>query len=267
MSRAVSNAEVVVSAVPSAAVRSLAHSVLKQIPGGAFIVSAAKGLEDRSLKTMTEIWAEELRDKTRVATLSGPSFAEEVLQGLPTAVTLAGYDEEATKEMLGVFHSDSFRVYLSGDVKGVEIGGAAKNIIAMAIGMVDGVELGANARAAVLTRGLAEIQRLVAASGGNPLTAIGLSGLGDLFLTSTGDLSRNRRVGLALARGEKLRDILRSLGQVAEGVETAPKIYQLAQNHDVEVPITREVNRVLCGESSVRESIATLLARAPKREQ
>ncbi|MCC6932744.1 MAG: NAD(P)-dependent glycerol-3-phosphate dehydrogenase [Deltaproteobacteria bacterium] len=264
--RSLAQAQLIVVSVPSFAYREVSEHLKKVKDREALIVSTGKGLEEESLSRLTEVIQHELSGYQRVVALSGPSFALEVLKGLPTAVVIAAADLEIAKEAATYFHHDYFRVYPSIDIIGVEIGGAIKNIIALAVGVVDGAGMGNNARAALVTRGLAEIQRLVVAMGGDKLTIVGLSGLGDLLLTSTGDLSRNRRAGLALGQGEKLSDVLTKIGQVVEGVQTAPKAKRLAEKYGVIMPIVDEMNKLLKGETTAKESIATLLARAPNVE-
>ena len=198
--------------------------------------------------------------------LSGPSFAQEVANGLPVALTLASNDIAWARAVAQACHGGGMRIYATRDLIGVELGGAMKNVLAIAAGVCDGLALGANARAALLTRGLAEMARLGVAIGAQPQTFMGLATLGDLILTATGDLSRNRRVGLALARGEKLNDIVRGLGHVAEGVATAPAIAQLAREAAVDVPITDSVCRLIAGEWSAQQAIIELMSREPKDE-
>ena len=263
---AVRGAEAIVVAVPSVAVRSVIQQIKQHIQPGAIVISAAKGLEGDTLKTMSAVIEEELGSSARVAALSGPSFAAEVIREYPTAVAVAARTKETAETAAKLFHQDIFRAYTSTDLVGVEIGGAIKNVIALAVGVVDGVGMGLNARAGLITRGLAEIQRLVVGMGGERQTVSGLSGLGDLLLTATGDLSRNRQVGLRLGRGEKLDDIISSLGQVAEAVVTAPKALELARKLNIDAPLTEEVVRVLRGERSINESVKALLSRAQKAE-
>ena len=263
---ALEGARTVVAAVPSFAMRSVAQQLKGKLVPGSLVVSVAKGLEDGTLKRMSEVLSEELHSEAEVAALSGPSFALEVLKGFPTAVTAAAPRIETAQRAAAFFHFDALRVYSSTDIVGVELGGAIKNVIALAVGVVDGVGMGLNARAALITRGLAEMQRLVVSLGGQPMTVAGLSGLGDLLLTATGDLSRNRRVGLRIGRGEELQAILKDIGQVAEGVETAHKVYELAARTGVNMPIVEEVNKILGGKTSVQESVHTLLSRAQTSE-
>ena len=215
---------------------------------------------------MHQVLEEELGNSKRILVLSGPSFAREVVLGLPTAVVLAGSDANFVKQGVALFHHGAFRVYSSQDVIGVELGGVVKNVIALATGMLDGVGFGNNARAALLTRGLAELQRLVLALGGEAATIGGLSGMGDLLLTATGDLSRNRQAGLRLGRGEKLEDVLLSIGQTVEGVETAAILFQLAEEKQVSVPIIEQIYLLVSGKTSVTEAAKSLLSREPKEE-
>lgn len=260
-SASLTEAEVYVIAVPSVAVREVCRRLLSDIKriAPSVLVCAAKGLESGTLKRMSEVISEETGFEAVI--LSGPSFAREVIEGKPTAVTIASRDENFLKVAQSCFHHGKFRVYPSNDVIGVELGGTVKNVIALASGIIDGEALGLNARAALLTRGLAEMQRLALALGAQSDTLWGLSGLGDLLLTATGDLSRNRRVGLALGQGKKLKEALEEIGQVAEGVEAAPVVLALARRHAVEVPITEEVVQILAGKSTVEDSTERLFAR------
>jgi glycerol-3-phosphate dehydrogenase (NAD(P)+) len=198
--------------------------------------------------------------------LSGPSFAQEVAAGLPVALTLASQDLVWARTVAQACHGAGLRVYATNDLVGVELGGAMKNVLAIAAGVCDGLALGANARAALLTRGLAEMSRLGVAIGAQASTFMGLATLGDLILTATGDLSRNRRVGLALAAGERIETILRDLGHVAEGVTTAPALLKLAQAHSVDVPITQSVAQLLSGQCSAKQAIDNLMSREPRDE-
>jgi glycerol-3-phosphate dehydrogenase (NAD(P)+) len=201
-----------------------------------------------------------------VGALSGPSFAQEVAQGLPVALTLASADAALRSFGVTALHHGAMRIYATPDVIGVEVGGAVKNVLAIATGVSDGMGLGHNARAALITRGLAELARLGVALGGQPETFMGLSGLGDLVLTATGDLSRNRRVGLALAQGKSLNDVVAGLGHVAEGVHTAQIALQIARAHRVSMPITEAVSRLLDGKITAREALTGLLQRQPRSE-
>ncbi len=230
------------------------------------VVWACKGLEQASGKLPHQVVAEALGDHAECGTLSGPSFALEVAQGRPTALTLAARDVGFAKRMARELHHPTLRVYFSTDLAGVEISGAVKNVMAIAAGISDGLGLGLNARAALITRGLAELSRLGLALGGRTETFMGLAGAGDLILTCTGDLSRNRSVGMHLARGEPLDAILKQLGHVAEGVYSASAIEALATEKKVDMPITRAVCAVLFRGTSPRDAVQQLLARDPREE-
>ena len=249
--------------------REVAHE-LAQLLGArlkdVLVVSTSKGVENKTLAPMSRVLEEELGSEAHIAVLSGPSFALEVAKGKPTAVTAASKVEKVAEQVAELFHYDNFRIYTSTDVAGVEFGGVYKNIIAIAAGVVDGLDMGANARAALITRGLAEMQRVVVALGGKPVTVTGLSGLGDLLLTATGDLSRNRQVGLRLARGEQLEQILGTLGAVAEGVKSTFNVREIAHRLQVSAPITEEVAKLLEGKRSAKESAGALLSRARRSE-
>ncbi len=260
---AVSNAELVMVATPTAALRDM---LAKLAPTQKPVVWLCKGFEPESAELPHQIAAEVLNPGSARGVLSGPSFALEVARGLPTALTLASADAAFSQATARALHGVRLRVYFSTDIAGVEIGGAVKNVMAIATGIADGLGLGANARAALITRGLAEITRLGVKLGGRPETFTGLTGAGDLILTCTGELSRNRRVGLALAQGRKLDDILRELGHVAEGVHTAAAVEKRALQLGIEMPITRAVCAVLFGGVSPREAVEQLLARDPKGE-
>ena len=266
LAEAIADADMVVFAVPAPALPEVLAKAKPAFTKETLVISTAKGLHEHTLEPMSTVLEKELGALVRVAVLSGPSFAREVLLGLPTAVTMAARTIETANAAAGYFQMDCFRVYTSLDVAGVEFGGVVKNVIALAAGVVEGMGMGSNARAALITRGLVEMQRLSIALGGAPNTTMGLSGLGDLFLTATGDLSRNRQVGLRLGRGEKLPDILSSLGQVAEAVKVAPKIAELARRHHVRTPIIEEVDKILAGTSRVEDSVRTLLSRTPGAE-
>jgi len=256
-------AELVLVATPTAALRDM---LTRLAPTQKRVVWLCKGFEPESAQLPHQIAAEVLPSGSAYGVLSGPSFALEVARGLPTALTLASADAAFAQVTARALHGARLRVYFSSDIAGVEIGGAVKNVMAIATGIGDGLGLGANARAALITRGLAEITRLGVKLGGRPETFTGLTGAGDLILTCTGDLSRNRRVGLGLAQGKKLDDILRELGHVAEGVYTAAAVEKRARHLGVEMPITRAVCAVLFGGVSPREAVEQLLARDPKGE-
>lgn len=257
-----------VMVVPSHVYRGVAMSMLSHLRDDAIIVNATKGIENDTLLTMSGIW-KDLAPKGKdlsLLCLSGPSFAREVMQGIPTAVTLAGPDMEITRKLQRVLAAPGFRVYTSLDVIGVEVAGASKNVIALAAGACDGLAFGYNARAALITRGLAEISRLGVKMGAHPLTFSGLAGIGDLLLTCTGDLSRNRTVGMQLGKGKKLSQILGDMRQVAEGVVTAKSIHMLARRMEVEMPICEQVYRVLYEDKDPRVVVSEFLGRDLKHE-
>ena len=230
------------------------------------VVWLCKGFERDLAKLPHQVCAEELGSAARCGVLSGPSFAQEVAKGLPTAVTLASADADFARDAARAIHGPRLRVYSSADVVGVEVAGAVKNVMAIAAGICDGLQLGHNARAALITRGLAEMTRLGIALGGRVETFMGLAGAGDLILTCTGDLSRNRRVGLKLAVGMPLAAILKELGHVAEGVYTAGEVARLARQYAVDMPITDAVCRVLDDPGAAGEAVKALLEREPKAE-
>ena len=225
-----------------------------------------KGLEADTAKLPHQIVAEELGEDVLYGALTGPSFAEEVARGLPTAITLAANNAEFARQTAIELHSPRLRIYANDDLPGAEIGGAVKNVMAIAAGICDGLGFGYNSRAALITRGLAEIARLGVALGGRSETFMGLAGMGDLVLTCTGDLSRNRQVGLALAAGKKLPQILADLGHVAEGVSTAREVARLADRLKIDMPITQAVNAILHYDMPAAEAVAQLLSRDPKPE-
>ena len=231
------------------------------------IVWLCKGFEQGTGLLPHQIAEQTLGAGARCGALSGPSFAEEVARGLPCALTLAARDAGFAREAAAIVHGGRMRVYYSADLVGVEIGGAVKNVMAIAAGISDGLGLGYNARAALITRGLAEIARLGAALGGSADTIFGLTGAGDLILTATGDLSRNRRVGLELAKGRSLGDILSSLGHVAEGVYTAREVAKLARARGVDMPVSAAVNAVLEGKLTPKAAVEQLLSRDAKQER
>ena len=263
LSAATSQAQLILAATPVAGLR----EVFRQIDPSSSVVWLCKGFEEGSGALPHQIATEILGEAARCGALSGPSFAEEVARGLPCALTLASRDGAFARETASILHGGRLRVYYSADLVGVEIGGAVKNVMAIAAGISDGLGLGHNARAALITRGLAEIARLGAALGGAPETFMGLAGAGDLILTATGDLSRNRRVGLELAVGRKLEDILKNLGHVAEGVRSAKEVARLAAARGVDMPVTDAVNAVLTGKLAPAAAVERLLARDPKKER
>jgi glycerol-3-phosphate dehydrogenase (NAD(P)+) len=263
---ALRDTELVVSAIPSHGCRQVMRAAAPFIHRDATIVSATKGLEEGSLLRMSEVVAEELGTARAVVALSGPSFALEVAQQLPTAILAASSHAAATALVQAEFRAPYFRLYGSSDVVGVELAGALKNVIAIAAGVVEGLGLGHNALAALITRGLAEITRLTCAAGGARETSAGLSGLGDLVLTCTGSLSRNRHVGIELARGRPLRDILASMKMIAEGVKTTGAALALGARYGVELPIATQMSAVLEGRSDVRSAVEALMVRRQRTE-
>jgi glycerol-3-phosphate dehydrogenase (NAD(P)+) len=268
LEEALRGAELVVSVVPSHALRGVIREARPFIPASALICSATKGIENDSLSLMSDVLLQELGHavQPRLTYLSGPSFAKEVAQGQPTVVVVAGTSEPELEVVQRAWATDRFRVYSSTDVVGVEIGGALKNVIAIAAGAGDGLGFGHNSRAALITRGLSEIGKLAASKGANPLTVAGLSGMGDLVLTCTGELSRNRTVGFELGKGRTLGDILATLGHVAEGVKTTKSAYDLGKKMGVDMPITSEVYQVLYEDKSPRQAVVDLMTRALMRE-
>jgi glycerol-3-phosphate dehydrogenase (NAD(P)+) len=262
---AVRGCETVLLAVPSHVYRDILVSLRGWLPAGAILISATKGIENDSLMIMSEV-VRSVLGEARYAVLSGPSFAKEVAMGHPTAVTVASQDMALATRLQNEFSSDRFRVYAHNDVVGTELGGAVKNVIAIAAGISDGLGFGLNARAALVTRGLSEMMRLGIRMGANPMTFGGLSGIGDLILTCTGDLSRNRRVGLRVAKGEHVEEICRSMVAIAEGVRTTKSVKDLANKHRVEMPITEEVYRVLYEEKDPGAAVDDLMTRPLKRE-
>jgi glycerol-3-phosphate dehydrogenase (NAD(P)+) len=266
LAEAVDGAAFVVLAVPSHALREVVRAAARRLAPGAVLVSAAKGLEAGSLARMSQIIGEEAEEGQPVAVLSGPSFAAEVASGLPTAVLVASTDAGVAAAVQEHFRGPTFRLYASDDVTGVEIGGALKNVIAIAAGVVEGTGLGRNAMAALITRGLAEISRLAEAEGARRDTLAGLSGLGDLVLTCTGELSRNRRVGIELGRGRDLPDVLAGLRMVAEGVRTTGAALALGSRHGIELPITAQMAAVLESRRTPREALDALMLRPQKQE-
>lgn len=264
---ALDGADVVVSVSPAQHVRAIMTRAAEWIRDDAFLVSASKGIETATLETMSDVFEATVPDSgDRVSFLSGPSFALEVARERPTAVAVASRSEETARRTQALFQTDYFRVYTNTDVKGVELGGAIKNVIAIASGIVAGLELGHNATAALITRGLAEMTRLGVALGAEPQTFAGLAGMGDLVLTCMGSLSRNRTVGTELGRGRSLDEVLAEMTMVAEGVETARATRTLAREEGIEMPITEEVCAVLFEGKAPHEALETLMSRDPKSE-
>ncbi|MCX6593995.1 MAG: NAD(P)-dependent glycerol-3-phosphate dehydrogenase [Acidobacteria bacterium] len=254
-------ADLVVGVMPSQFARAVYSQLTLQVP----VVSATKGLERGSLLRMSQLIGE-TQPGVPVAVLSGPTFAREIAAGLPAAAVIASSDADLAVTLQQALTGPSLRLYTNEDVAGVELGGALKNVIAIAGGVVQGLGLGHNALAALITRGLAEMTRLAVAAGGDPRTLAGLAGLGDLVLTCTGELSRNRRVGAELARGRSLTEILGSMQMVAEGVETTGSALELARRYGVELPITQQMDDMLHGRRSPAEAIRELMERRPKGE-
>jgi glycerol-3-phosphate dehydrogenase (NAD(P)+) len=268
LEEALRGADLVVVVIPSHGLRAVMRDARRYVPEKALVCSASKGIENDSLMLMSDVLLDELGHAVqhRLTYLSGPSFAKEVAARMPTTVVIAGTSERETETVQHGFATDMFRTYASNDVMGVEIGGALKNVIAIAAGVSDGLGYGHNTRAGLITRGLAEIGRLAARKGANPLTLAGLAGMGDLVLTCTGELSRNRTVGFELGKGRKLADILATLGHVAEGVKTTKSSFDLSNKLDVEMPITAEVFRILYEDKPPQQAVVDLMTRALSKE-
>lgn len=269
LEEAILGAELVVCVIPSQGMREVLEDALAYLSPEVPICCASKGIEESTLMTMEEV----LRDvlpvhfHAQLSFLAGPSFAKEVAAGLPTTVVVASRFNEVATLVAEAFHAGKFRVYHTDDIIGAELGGALKNVIAIACGVADGYRLGLNARAGLMTRGLAEISRLAVSRGANPLTLSGLAGMGDLVLTCTGNLSRNRRVGLGLGEGKKLDTILEELGQVAEGVITTKSAIELARREGVEMPITEQIYALLYEGKTPREAVSDLFKRERRAER
>ena len=266
LARAVADADLIVLAIPSHGCRAVVRAAARHMASGVVLVSAAKGLEADTMLRMSDVVAQEVDRRHPVVVLSGPSFAMEVAHQLPTAVLAASSDSRATALVQAEFRGPYFRLYGSDDVIGVEIGGAMKNVIAIAAGVVEGLGLGHNALAALITRGLAEVTRLACAAGGRRETLAGLSGLGDLVVTCTGTLSRNRHVGIELARGRSLADILAGMKMIAEGVRTTGAALALGARYGVELPIATQMAEVLAGRTDVRTALDALMLRRQRSE-
>ena len=266
LQEAVEGADFVLIAVPSYAMR-IACRQLAQERFPEKVIWATKGFEKQGDMMMHEVIVQTLGDKVRTAVLSGPSFAREVASRLPTAVTLASSDPEYADELAGYFHNSHFRVYTSSDVIGVELGGTIKNVLAIAAGITDGLGFGANARAALITRGLAEMVRLGESLEAHRATLMGLSGVGDLILTCTDNQSRNRRLGLALAQGKSAQQYMDELGQAVEGFHAAQILHRVASRHGVDMPICTQVWKVLKGDIELESAVSDLLNRDMKVEE
>ncbi len=268
LAAAVRDCRSLVMVVPSHLFRAVFSQLQPYLPPTALLLSATKGIENDTLMTMTQVMADLLGpgSEARLGVLSGPSFAKEVAAGVPTAVTVAAANPEVASHFQTLFHSERFRVYSSNDVIGLELGGPLKNVVAIAAGICDGLGYGTNTRAALITRGLAEITRIGVRMGAQPLTFSGLAGLGDLVLTCTGELSRNRTVGLKLGQGQSLEEILAEMKMVAEGVKTTRSAWKLAQKMGVEMPILEQIHQVLYEGKGCPAAVHDLLARDRKGE-
>ena len=263
-----SGMEIVVSAAPAQVVRRVVSNAVPHISENTVIVSLSKGIEEGTLMLMSDLLKETLPKglNKNLCFLSGPSFAKEVALKMPTAVVIASENKEAAQKAQKVFSTPYFRVYTHDDVTGVELGGAVKNVIAIATGIADGLGYGYNSRAALITRGLAEISRLGAKMGANPLTFSGLAGLGDLVLTCTGELSRNRTVGYKIGKGATLEEVTGGMKMVAEGVATSRAVYQLSKKIGIEMPITEHVYKILYEGLPAKDAVINLMSRDLKRE-
>ena len=270
LAAAIQGADLILSVVPTAGFRNILKDLkklgLNKNNANQAIIWAHKGLEPQSALLPHEVAMEELGENHKFGSLSGPSFAAELVRGLPTAVTLAANDADFAIEAANLIHGGNLRVYNSADVVGVSVGGAVKNVMAIAAGISDGMGFGNNARAAMITRGLAEMTRFGMALGAKSETFMGLAGAGDLILTCTGQYSRNREVGLQLASGKALEDILQGLGHVAEGVNTAREVMRRADAMKIDMPITYEVNQALTHGKSAKEAVMDLLGRSQKAD-
>ncbi len=268
LAESVAGAEMVLLVCPSQVMRSVVSGLVEHLEPGTLLVSAAKGIENDSLKLMSELLDELLPVElgTRLGFLSGPSFALEVAQRVPTAVVAAAHELAVAEDIQKIFTTDYFRVYTHDDIIGVELGGAMKNVIALAAGVSDGLGFGYNSRAALITRGLAEMTRLGIALGGSAPTFAGLSGMGDLVLTCTGDLSRNRSVGIELGKGKTLAEIMAGMNMVAEGVKTTLSAYQLAQRLGVETPIIEQMYQIIYEDKDPRQAVVDLMQRGLRPE-
>lgn len=268
ISEAIQDASIVVSAIPSNFIRGIYREMLPLLNPGMMFVSATKGIETETLQRPSEVITEVLsaRFSPRVGVLSGPSFAREVASFIPTAIVIASKDAALAQCIQASFSGPSFRLYTSSDAIGVEIGGSIKNVVAIGAGVVHGLGLGYNSMAALITRGLAEMTRLAVALGGQAATLSGLAGLGDLVLTCTGDLSRNRSVGVELARGRSLAEIVSSMQMIAEGVKTTTATWELARRLGVEMPITEQMHQMLYQGLPPREAVRRLMERSLRSE-
>ncbi len=268
LEEAMEKSELVVAATPSHALREVMGRAMEFLPRLVPIITVAKGIENGTLLPMTQVLEDCLPEEFHpyIGVLSGPSFAKETALRMPTVVTIASRWDKLAARAQSIFHTDSFRTYTSSDVIGVQLGGSLKNVIAIAAGIADGLGFGHNARAGIITRGLAEISRIATRRGANPLTLAGLSGLGDLVLTCTGDLSRNRSLGIELGKGRTLDEILAGMKQVAEGVRTAKSARDMSLRDNVELPICDQVYSILYEGTSPKKAVVELMSRQPKSE-
>ena len=267
LKEAVDDKDILILAVPSKAIRSVSKSLKNIIKDNQIVVNVAKGLEEDTLETMTDIIEEELKDKNpKVAVLSGPSHAEEVGRGIPTTCVISAHNKELTLYLQNIFMNPSFRVYTSPDMLGVEIGGALKNVIALAAGIADGLNYGDNTKAALITRGIKEISSLGVAMGGEQSTFYGLTGLGDLIVTCASMHSRNRRAGILLGQGKTLNEAIKEVNMVVEGVYSAKSALMAAKKYNVEIPIIEQVNAVLFENKNAAEAVNELMIRDKKLE-
>lgn len=268
LTTAVTGVDMVLFVTPSQVTRQVLRQAVPHLSPDAIVVSASKGIENDTLELLSQIFEQELPEtlKSRIAFLSGPSFAREVSQHMPTAVVAAAKDPHIGETVQQVFSTPLFRVYTHHDIIGVELGGAMKNVIALAAGVADGLGFGYNTRAALITRGLAEMSRMGVKLGAAPETFAGLTGMGDLVLTCTGDLSRNRTVGIELGKGRKLDEILSGMHMIAEGVKTTLSAYQLAKKLGVSVPIIEQMYEILYQDKDPRQAVTDLMLRDLKAE-
>jgi glycerol-3-phosphate dehydrogenase (NAD(P)+) len=268
LARVVADKDLVLLVVPSHVMRAVTGRMADLVGPDTIMACASKGIENETYLTMSGVLGETLprMPREKYAVLSGPSFAREVARSAPTAVTVASVSQETARIVQQVFATPAFRVYTNEDVIGVELGGSVKNVIAIAAGVIDGLGLGLNTRAALITRGLTEIRRLGVRMGANPRTFPGLAGVGDLVLTCTGDLSRNHTVGKEIGMGKRLKDLLAEMHMVAEGVKTARSVYNLSRKLDVEMPISHAIYRVLYEDLPAREAVYQLMTRDLKHE-
>jgi len=265
MDKAVKDVQDILLAVPSHAFRQTLQSLKPFLHSQSRLIWVTKGIDPKSCQLFHNV-VEEVIGKRSLAVISGPSFAKEVARGLPTAVSVASNDITFAHDLVKRFNHQAFRIYTCDDLIGVQLGGAVKNVIAIAVGASDGLHYGANARSALITRGLAEITRLGIAMGAQPNTFMGLSGLGDLVLTCTDNQSRNRRFGLAIAQGMDIKTAEESIGQVVEGIYTAHQVMHLANQYKVEMPISEQVSRVIQNKIALKQAVKELLSREPKSE-